>query len=70
VLTVTEEEIVETMRFIIFRMKILVEPTGAVAAAAVLFGRLPKDIKRVGIVVSGGNVDPDALARFVHGTMA
>jgi threonine dehydratase len=70
VLTVSEDEIVETMRLMLFRMKILVEPTGAVAAAAVLFGRLPKDIKRVGVVVSGGNVDPDALARFVHGTMA
>ena len=70
VLTVTEDEIVETMRFILFRMKILVEPTGAVAAAAVLFGKLPAGIKRVGVVISGGNVDPDALARFVCGTMA
>ena len=70
VLAVSEDEIVEAMRLMLFRMKILVEPTGAVAAAAVLFGRLPKDIKRVGVVVSGGNVDPDALARFVHGTMA
>lgn len=70
VLTVSEEEIVETMRLMLFRMKILVEPTGAVAAAAVLFGKLPAGIKRVGVVISGGNVDPDALARFVCGTMA
>jgi threonine dehydratase len=70
VLTVSEDEIVATMRLMLFRMKILVEPTGAVAAAAVLFGKLPTDIKRVGVVISGGNVDPDALARFVHGTMA
>ncbi|MBC7929032.1 MAG: serine dehydratase, partial [Rubrivivax sp.] len=45
------------------------EPTGAVAAAAALFGKLPAGIKRVGVIISGGNVDPDALARFVHGTM-
>ena len=70
VLTVSEDEIVEAMRFMLFRMKILVEPTGAVAVAAVLFDKLPKDIKRVGVVVSGGNVDPDALARFVQGTVA
>jgi threonine dehydratase len=70
VLVVSEDEIVEALRFLLFRMKILVEPTGAVAAAAVLFGKLPKDIERVGVVLSGGNVDPDALARFVHPTMA
>ena len=70
VLTVSEDEIIETLRLILFRMKILVEPTGAVAAAAVLFKKLPSDIERVGVVLSGGNLDADALARFVHGTMA
>jgi len=62
VLAVSEEEIVEAMRFLLFRMKILVEPTGAVAAAAVLFDRLPRDLERVGVVLSGGNVDPETLA--------
>lgn len=66
VLTVSEEEIVEALRFLLFRLKLLVEPTGAVAAAAALFGRLPQDVRRVGVVLSGGNVDPDALARFVN----
>jgi threo-3-hydroxy-L-aspartate ammonia-lyase len=66
VLTVSEEEIVETMRFIIFRMKILVEPTGAVAAAAALFGKLPPGIRRAGVVLSGGNVDPEALAQLIN----
>ena len=66
VLTVTEDEIVETMRFILFRMKILVEPTGAVAAAAALFNKLPPGITRVGVVLSGGNVDPEALARIIQ----
>lgn len=70
VLTVSEDEIVETMRFLLFRLKILVEPTGAVAAAAALFRKLPADVESVGVVISGGNVDPDALARFVHPTLA
>jgi threonine dehydratase len=69
VLTVSEDEIVEAMRFLLFRMKILVEPTGAVAAAAVLFGKLPPDIRRAGVVLSGGNVDPELLAQVSAGTM-
>jgi threo-3-hydroxy-L-aspartate ammonia-lyase len=69
VLTVSEDEIVEALRFLLFRLKILVEPTGAVAAAAALFGKLPRDVGSVGVVLSGGNVDPEALARFVNPTM-
>jgi threonine dehydratase len=67
VLTVSDAEIIATMRFILFRMKLLVEPTGAAAAAAVLFGKLPHDINRVGVVLSGGNVDPEVLAALVSG---
>ena len=70
VLLVSEDEIVEAMRFLLFRLKILVEPTGAVAAAAALSRKLPQDVGSVGVVISGGNVDPDALARFVHPTLA
>jgi len=70
VLTVSDDEIVETMRFLLFRLKILVEPTGAVAAAAALFRKLPEDVGSVGVVISGGNVDAEALARFIHPTMA
>lgn len=62
VLTVSEDEIIEAMRFLLLRLKILVEPTGAVAAAAVLSGKIPPDIERVGVVISGGNVDPETLA--------
>jgi threonine dehydratase len=51
-------------------MKMLIEPTGAVAAAAALFGKLPEGIERVGVIISGGNIDPEALARFVSPTMA
>jgi len=61
VLTVSDEEIVATLRFMLFRMKMLVETSGATAAAAVMFHKLPPDVKRVGVVLSGGNIDPDSL---------
>ncbi|MEP6715045.1 MAG: threonine/serine dehydratase [Terriglobia bacterium] len=61
ILLVTEDEIRATMRFLLERMKVLVEPSGAVAAAAVLFGKLPPDIRSAGVVISGGNVDVDFL---------
>ncbi|MDQ3907292.1 MAG: pyridoxal-phosphate dependent enzyme [Acidobacteriota bacterium] len=65
VLTVSEEEIAEAMKFLLTRMKILVEPTGALPAAAVLFGKVPSHLKRVGVVISGGNVDAGVLARVL-----
>jgi threonine dehydratase len=61
VLTVSDKQIIEAMRFILFKMKLLAEPTGAAAAAAVMFGRLPEEIKRVGVIISGGNIDPETL---------
>jgi threonine dehydratase len=65
VLTVSDGEIIETTRFILFRMKLLVEPSGAAAAAAVFAGKLPRDTKRIGVVVSGGNIDGDLLSQFL-----
>ncbi|HEX9423873.1 MAG TPA: threonine/serine dehydratase [Pyrinomonadaceae bacterium] len=65
VLTVSDEEIVETIKFILFRMKLLVEPSGAAAAAAVLTGKLPVDTKRVGVVISGGNIDAELLSQLL-----
>ncbi len=63
ILLVADAEIVETVKFLLLRAKLLVEPTGAVGAAAVLAGRLPLPKgSRVGVVLSGGNVDPGALA--------
>jgi threonine dehydratase len=66
VLTVTDEEIIETLRFFLFRMKILVETSGATAAAAVMFRKLPANINRVGVVLSGGNIDPDLLQSVIN----
>jgi threo-3-hydroxy-L-aspartate ammonia-lyase len=65
VLTVSEEEIMETLRFVLFRMKLLVETSGVAAAAAVLFGKLPANTRRVGVILSGGNIDPDLLAKVI-----
>lgn len=65
ILLVTDEEILEAMRFLLFRMKLLVEPTGAVGAAALLAGKVSVEGKRVGVVLSGGNVDPDFLKTFL-----
>ncbi len=67
VLLVSEDEIRAAVKFLLLRMKILVEPSGAVSAAAALFGKLPSGVKRVGIVLSGGNFDFEALASLADG---
>lgn len=64
VLLVSEEEIKEAVKFFFSRLKIVVEPSGAVAAAAVLFRRLPPGVERAGIILSGGNMDLELLATF------
>lgn len=66
VLLVSEEEIKGAMRFLLTRMKILAEPSGAVAAAAVLRKKLPENVRSAGVVISGGNVDPGALAKILE----
>ena len=63
ILLVSDEEIIGALRFLLLRAKLLVEPTGAVPAAAVLAGKLPLPRgSRVGVILSGGNVDPAILA--------
>ena len=64
-LTVTDAELLRSMFYLWERLKIVVEPTGALAAAALLEGKLAAHGKRVGIIVSGGNVDLKALARLL-----
>jgi threonine dehydratase len=61
---VSDDEIRAAVKFLLLRMKILVEPSGAVGAAAVLFRKLPAGIRTVGVVLSGGNVDYEELARY------
>lgn len=66
VVTVSDEAIKDAARFMVLRMKTVVEPTGAIPAAALMTGRVP-DVsgKRVGLIVSGGNVDADVLAAIL-----
>jgi threonine dehydratase len=59
--TVTEPEIVAAMKLLWERMKIVVEPSGAVSAAPALNRRIHAEGKRVGIILSGGNVDLASL---------
>jgi threonine dehydratase len=66
VLLVSDDEIRTAMRFLLMRMKLLVEPSGAASAAAALFHKLPEDVRSIGIVLSGGNVDFDVL-RTIEG---
>ena len=65
--TVSDEQLVRTMRFFAERMKMVVEPTGCLAAAALLEGVIDARGKRVGVVVSGGNVDLARFAGFIVG---
>jgi threonine dehydratase len=46
------------------RMKLLVEPSGAAAAAAVLHRKLPQGIRSIGVILSGGNLDFEQLAAY------
>jgi threonine dehydratase len=61
VVTVSDAEIVEAMRLLFERMKVVAEPSGATALAALLAGRVELRAGTVGVVISGGNVD---AARF------
>ena len=57
IITISEESIVDAMRLLWERMKIVVEPSGAVSLAGVLSGEVKLNSKRVGVLVSGGNID-------------
>jgi threonine dehydratase len=61
ILLVTDDEIRETMKFLLTRMKMVVEPSGAVPAAALFHHKLPKGPRKIGAIVSGGNVDLELL---------
>ncbi|HXM41784.1 MAG TPA: threonine/serine dehydratase [Bryobacteraceae bacterium] len=61
ILLVTDDEIRTAVMFLLTRLKILVEPSGAVGAAALLFDKLPAGIGKVGVILSGGNMDIEQL---------
>jgi threonine dehydratase len=61
IVLVNDDEIIEALRFVLPRMKIVVEPTGAVPIAAVMQNRIPASARRVGVIVSGGNIGMEVL---------
>ena len=68
VLLVSDDEVRTAVRFLALRARIVVEPTGAVSAAAVLAKRLPlAPGSRVGVVLSGGNIEPSMLIEILEG---
>ena len=64
IVLVSDDEIRAAVKYLLLRLKILVEPSGAAPAAALLFRKLPRDIGSVGVVLSGGNVDFEDLAKY------
>ncbi|MBV8285197.1 MAG: pyridoxal-phosphate dependent enzyme [Candidatus Eremiobacteraeota bacterium] len=68
IVTVSDEELREAVRFAFARMKLVIEPSGAAAVAALMHRRIPAIVgKRVGVVVSGGNVDPAGFGSILAG---
>ncbi len=65
VMVVSDAEVKDAMRFLLLRLKLLVEPTGAVPAALLFSGRLDLRDQRVGVILSGGNADPGLLAEIL-----
>jgi threonine dehydratase len=68
VVVVSDAEIAEALRFVFARLKLVVEPSGACALAALLAGRVDVAGQRVGVVLSGGNVAPDRFAALLAGS--
>ena len=67
IVTVSEAQLFDAMRFCGERMKIVIDPTGGLAAAAAFNAIVPVKGLRVGIIISGGNVDLKRYAQLVGG---
>ncbi len=67
--TVSEEAIAEAVRFVFHRMKLVVEPSGALGVAALLSGAFSRPGQRIGVVLSGGNVDDEVFAGILTSTL-
>lgn len=65
VVTVTDDEVIAMVKFFMERMKTVVEPTGAVSAAAVMFGKVPVKGRKVCCLVSGGNIALTLLKQWL-----
>lgn len=65
IVTVTDEQLISAMAFLANRMKVIVEPTGALPVAAIFSGQIDVVGKRVGIILSGGNIDFERLSSLL-----
>ncbi|MBR7798564.1 threo-3-hydroxy-L-aspartate ammonia-lyase [Undibacterium sp. FT137W] len=65
IVTVSDQQLVETMRFFASRMKIVVEPTGCLGAAYAMSGELNLKERKVGVLVSGGNIDLNKFSQLM-----
>jgi threonine dehydratase len=63
--TVSEAEIRAAVRWLATKVHLVVEPSGAVPVAAVLHGKLPQDVRKIGVIVSGGNMEATQLAEIL-----
>jgi threonine dehydratase len=66
IVLVSEAEVIDALKFLLFRLKILAEPTGAVAPAAVLQQKVGSPGAKVGVIISGGNMDAGLLAQLLN----
>ncbi len=65
VITVSDADLIQAMRFFFERMKIVVEPTGALATSALLSGKFKASGAKIGVIISGGNVDPQSYSKYL-----
>ncbi len=70
ILLVSDAQVIETLKLLLFRMKILAEPTGAVAPAAVLQKMVGPPGSKVGVIISGGNMDGALLADLLNSSVS
>jgi threonine dehydratase len=68
VVTVSDDAVIEAMGFLFERMKVVVEPSGAVGVAALLSLALDVPGRRVGVILSGGNISPDRFSELTART--
>jgi threonine dehydratase len=67
VVTVSDDQLRAAMRFAFERCKLVVEPSGAAGLAALLFEKLPERYSRIGVIITGGNIDAARFAELIAG---
>jgi threonine dehydratase len=65
IVTVTDDQLKSAMRLAFERLKLVVEPSGAAGLAAALFGKIDRHYKRIGVIISGGNIDIERFAALL-----